>query len=61
VDCPDFDAALFDSYAEIGAGYEDMSGLRLVVQRSSRDALDGKEKGELQEAHRKSEKSTGKP
>jgi hypothetical protein len=47
VDCPDFDAALFDSYAEIGAGYEDMSGLRLVVQRSSRDALDGKEKGEL--------------
>jgi hypothetical protein len=111
VDCPDFDAALFDSYAEIGAvpklgtrGFDsfevlvrpggsrspktadlkasrhgevaafdvknlrahecvetylpkvfedlrlkgqDMSGLRLVVQRSSRDTLDGKEKGEL--------------
>jgi hypothetical protein len=111
VDCNDFDAALFDSYAEIGAvpklrtldfdSFEvllrpggskspktadlrarrqgesaaleiknlrahecvetylpklfedlklkgqDMSGLRLVVQRSSRDTLDDQEKGEL--------------
>jgi hypothetical protein len=111
VDCHDFDAALFDSYAEIGAvpklrtlGFDsfevlvrpggnkslktadlkatrhgepaalevknlrahecvetylpklfedlklkgqDMSGLRLVVQRSARDTLDGQEKGEL--------------